>query len=137
LCVYGNSSDGCPMAARGIDANRAYGFYLVLKVFSGYRTCPAQPDAWHQYAGAVPADSRVPDAYSISPGFWKPGEAPRLLRDLSRWRMNIRDMVASGARWQLVISWNEWGEGTQVEGSVELGDAWLRALATDGVESSG
>jgi hypothetical protein len=46
----------------------------------------------------------------------------------------VRDMSASGARWQLVVSWNEWGEGTQVEGSTQLGDAWLSALATDGVE---
>jgi hypothetical protein len=72
----------------------------------------------------------------IAPGFWKSGEAPRLLRDLPRWRGNIRDMVASGARWQLVVSWNEWGEGTQVEASTELADGWLHSLATNGVEAT-
>ncbi|HEV2907264.1 MAG TPA: hypothetical protein VGZ50_08120, partial [Actinomycetota bacterium] len=97
-------------------------------------TCASQPDSWHQYAPAKPADSQSPHSYSIAPGFWKAGESVRLARDISRWRVNVRDMSASGARWQLVVSWNEWGEGTQVEGSTQLGDAWLSALATDGVE---
>lgn len=134
LFVYGDPGDGCDTADRWVDANRSQGFYLVLKVFSGYRTCASQPDSWHQYAPAKAADAQLPHSYSIAPGFWKAGESVRLARDLSRWRANIRDMVASGARWQLVVSWNEWGEGTQVEGSTELGDAWLEALAADGVE---
>jgi hypothetical protein len=45
-------------------------------------------------------------------------------------------MIGSGARWQLVVSWNEWGEGTQVEGSSQLGDTWLEALATNGAEAA-
>lgn len=134
LFVYGDPGDGCDTADRWVDANRSQGFYLVLKVFSGYRTCASQPDSWHQYAPAKAADAQLPHSYSIAPGFWKAGESVRLARDLSRWRANIRDMVGSGARWQLVVSWNEWGEGTQVEGSTELGDAWLEALAADGVE---
>jgi hypothetical protein len=134
LFVYGGPGDGCGTADRWVEANRSFGFYLVLKVFSGYRTCASQPDSWHQYAPAKPADSQALHSYSIAPGFWKAREAPRLARDLSRWRANIRDMIASGARWQLVVSWNEWGEGTQVEGSTDLGDAWLHALVTDGAE---
>jgi hypothetical protein len=132
LFVYGDPGDGCGTADRWLQANRSYGFYLVLKVFSGYRTCASQPDSWHQYAPAKAADSQLPYSYSIAPGFWKANESPRLARDLSRWRTNVREMIASGARWQLVVSWNEWGEGTQVEASAQLGDAWLEALAADG-----
>lgn len=132
LFVYGDPGDSCGMADRWVQANRSYGFYLVLKVFSGYRTCSSQPDSWHQYAPAKPADAQLPHSYSIAPGFWKARESVRLARDLPRWRGNIRDMVASGARWQLIVSWNEWGEGTQVEGSSQLGDAWLESLATNG-----
>jgi hypothetical protein len=134
LFVYGDPGDSCGMADRWVEANRFQGFYLVLKVFSGYRTCSSQPDSWHQYSPAKPADAQLPHSYSIAPGFWKARESERLARDLSRWRGNIRDMVASGARWQLVVSWNEWGEGTQVEGSSQLGDAWLEALARNGAE---
>jgi Glycosyl hydrolase family 99 len=136
LFVYGDPGDGCGMADRWVQANQSFGFHLVLKVFSGYRTCASQPDSWHQYAPAKAADSQSPHSYSIAPGFWKAGESVRLARDISRWRVNVRDMSASGARWQLVVSWNEWGEGTQVEGSTQLGDAWLSALATDGAEPS-
>lgn len=134
IFVYGDPGDGCGTVDRWVEANRSHGFYLVLKVFSGYRSCPRQPDSWHQYAPAKPFDSQFPNSYSIAPGFWKAKEAPRLGRDLSRWRGNIRDMISSGARWQLVVSWNEWGEGTQVEESTELGDAWLQALAADGAD---
>jgi hypothetical protein len=28
-------------------------------------------------------------------------------------------MVASGAPWQLITTWNEWGEGTAVEDAAE------------------
>jgi hypothetical protein len=132
LFVYGDPGDGCGMADRWVEANRSFRFYLVLKVFAGYKTCLSQPDSWHQYAPAKAADAQLPHSYSIAPGFWKVQESPRLGRDVTRWRANIRDMKASGARWQLVVSWNEWGEGTQVESSTQLGDAWLTALTTDG-----
>ncbi|MBY8872262.1 hypothetical protein K7640_10470 [Micromonospora sp. PLK6-60] len=101
--------------------------YLSLKVFPGYAGCPGTPavDGWHQYGPARPeADfSRAPGAgsYTISPGFWKAGlpytRAPFLSRDLVRWTAGITRMNASGARWQLVTTYNEWGEGTAVESS--------------------
>ncbi len=94
--------------------------YLVLKVFLGYKTCANQPDGWHQYAPALAADSQPGYSYSISPGFWLRSESsPRLARDLARWNQNIRDMVASGAPWQLVTTFNEWGEGTAVESAFQ------------------
>src|SRR6476646_744769 len=61
--VYTDGLDACPMATRWHDAN-TFGFYIVLKVFSGYRTCPAQPDSWHQYSPAVATDSQPGYSYS-------------------------------------------------------------------------
>ena len=56
----------------------------------------------------------------MSPGFWKWDEAsPRGARDLARFRQNVAHMAASGANYQLVISFNEWGEGTAVESAQE------------------
>ena len=54
------------------------------------------------------------------PGFWLIGntESP-FPRDLERWRAAIREMPASGDPFQLVVSFNEWGEGTAVEPAVE------------------
>jgi glycosyl hydrolase family 99 len=118
--VYGDPSDGCDAtAARWRQANTA-GAYVVLKGFVGFRTCGAQPDAWHQYSAALPEYDFAPDAFMIAPGFQERSEAtPRLARDLTRWNADIAAMVASNARWQLVLTFNEWPEGTSVESARE------------------
>ncbi len=136
--VYGDPTDDCTTADRWKQANTV-GAYVVLKVFAGYRNCASQPDGWHQYAPAVAADHQGSYAYTISPGFDKVGEAPRLLRDPARWRKNIRDMIASGATFQLVTTFDEWGEGTAVEDAAEWDSpsghgVYLDALHDNGAE---
>jgi hypothetical protein len=117
--VYGDPADGCDTAARWRAANTV-GAYIVQKAFSGFRTCAAQPDAWHQYSAALPEYDLLPDSFMIAPGFDERSEAePRLPRDLTRWRGDVTAMVASNARWQLVLSFNEWPEGTSVESARE------------------
>ncbi len=117
--VYAQPSDGCAMARRWQQANTV-GAFVVLKVFPGYRGCRAQPDGWHQYAPAEPEDDQRPYSFSISPGFFAATEAsPRLSRDLAAWRRAVDDMVASHARFELVTTFNEWGEGTAVESARE------------------
>ncbi len=113
--AYGNSEDSCDATARWRKANTV-GAYVVLKAFAGFRSCPAQPDAWHQYSAALPEYDLGPDSFMIAPGFdeWSEG-APRLTRDLARWQTDAAAMVASNARWQLVLTFNEWPEGTSVE----------------------
>ncbi len=134
--VYNANDGNCAVADRWQQANTV-GAYVVLKVFSGYRNCANQPQSWHQYSPAVAADRQAGYSYSISPGFWQKGQSVRLPRDLARWRQNVRDMVASGAPWQLVATFNEWGEGTSVESAVEWESAsgygaYLDALHRDG-----
>ncbi len=114
--------------ARKILAHK-YGesIYLDLKVFPQYSTCQNSPlvEGWHQY-GPASADqnfSKAPGdgSYSISPGYWKSGAAygsgTFLVRDRTRWQHSIATMNASGAHWQLITTYNEWGEGTAVESS--------------------
>ncbi len=136
IFVYADGSDNCGMADRWKQANTV-GAYIVLKVFSGYRTCTNQPDGWHQYSPAVAADSQSGYSYAISPGFWKKGASVVLARDLNRWNQNVKDMVASGAPFQLVTTFNEWGEGTAVESAQEWATssgygAYLDALHNNG-----
>ena len=119
IFAYGDATDACGMVDRWTHAN-AGRFYVVLKVFPGYRTCANQPASWHQYAPAAASDSQAGYSYSISPGFYKKGEAaPRLTRDPARWAANVRAMISSEAPWQLVTTFNEWGEGTAVESAQE------------------
>jgi Ca2+-binding RTX toxin-like protein len=134
--VYGGS-ETCAMADRWRRANTV-GAFVVLKILNGYRTCASQPDGWHQYSPSRPADGQRGYSYSISPGFWyRPDPLPRLQRDLSRWYQNVRDMVASAAPFQLVTTFNEWGEGPSVEAAAEWASpsgygAYLDALHTNG-----
>jgi hypothetical protein len=116
--VYADGNDACGMVDRWKQANTVRA-YIVLKVFPGYLDCPSQPNSWHQYSPAVAADYQRGYSYAISPGFWKKGDTVRLARDLNRWRQNVRNMVVSRARWQLITTFNEWGEGTAVESARE------------------
>ena len=134
--VYNANDSDCAVADRWQKANTV-GAYVVLKVFTGYKTCANQPQSWHQYSPVVAADSQKGVSYAISPGFWQIGQGVRLARDLPRWQQNVRDMVASGAPWQLVTTFNEWGEGTAVESAVEWESAsgygaYLDALHRNG-----
>jgi|RhiMethySRZTD1v2_1073278.scaffolds.fasta_scaffold56023_2 hypothetical protein len=118
LFVYNIGSEAsCPAVRRLLAANQGR-FYLNLKVFPGYRDCPKQPDSWHQYVPADSYDHQGTDSATVSPGFFKFDEVvPRLRRDPRRFEADLRRQVSSGARWQLVTSFNEWGEGTAVEPS--------------------
>jgi Glycosyl hydrolase family 99/CARDB len=118
--VYADGGDACGMVDRWKQANAAIHAYVVLKVFPGYKSCAAQPDSWHQYSPVKSADSQAGYSYAISPGFYKAAEpTPQLARDPARFRQDVRNMVASNAPFQLVTTFNEWGEGTAVESAAE------------------
>jgi len=125
MFVYADATDACGMADRWVQADNNLGHpaYIVLKEFAGYRTCTSQPDSWHQYSPAVASDDQKGFSYAISPGFWKKGDVVRLARNLSTWNSNVNSMVASGEPWQLVTTFNEWGEGTTVESANEWASA--------------
>jgi hypothetical protein len=104
--------------------------HVVLKVFSGFRDVADQPDSWHQYGPSTAYSEHLPHSAVVSPGFWHAKEAsPRLGRDSVRFRNDVAAMEASGAFWQLVTTWNEWGEGTSVEPAAEFGSTYLGILA--------
>lgn len=113
-------------------------FHIALKVFGDPDGAGPEPDwrgcqtalnlnpnlfSWHQYGPANAVQQHLPYSHVISPGFrhWQdtgtPGDThPHLARlSDSAWRTNITNMVNSGAKWQLVTTYNEWQEGTGVE----------------------
>ena len=123
IFVYAQPADGCGMVSRWAQANSSGADYVVLKVFAGHAGCAAQPNDWHQYSPAVSDDRQAGHSYSISPGFWLANSTERLVRDLARWQQSVRNMVASREPWQLVTTFNEWGEGTAVESASEWSSA--------------
>jgi hypothetical protein len=128
--VYADASDACGMADRWVQAKNATGgnVYLVLKVFVGYATCASQPDSWHQYSPAVGYDQQGTYSAVASPGFWLVGNPIRLVRDPVRFEADVKKVVASNAYWQLITTWNEWGEGTSVEPATEWGNTYIDIL---------
>ena len=122
IFVYADGNDGCGMATRWAQANQTAHYYVVLKVFGGYRSCADQPQGWHQYADALD----IQNGYSAiaSPGFWKYNEqTPQLARDPARFKSDVTAVAQSRAPFQLIISYNEWGEGTAAESAT----AWPSA----------
>ena len=122
IFVYADGSDGCAMASRWSQANRTAGYYVVLKVFGGYRQCANQPQGWHQYADGL--DLQQGYSAIASPGFWKNDTAtPAKPRDPAQFRKDVTAVAESKAPFQLIISYNEWGEGTAAESAT----AWPSA----------
>jgi hypothetical protein len=119
IFVYAEPADGCGMVTRWAQANASHVNYVVLKVFPGFAGCAGQPDQWHQYSPAVAEDHQAGRAFAISPGFWIANGSVRLARTLTRWQQEVSDMVASREPWQLITTFNEWGEGTAVESATE------------------
>jgi len=127
IFVYGASGQNCSKTATWAQANAAEGFFVQMDILSigtkASLACPNQPDAWHFYSGhngSIGFNEKPPFDFTVSPGFFKANEStPRLVRDSAAFTANVKTMVASGMPWQLVTSFNEWGEGTAVESAQE------------------
>jgi Glycosyl hydrolase family 99/Glycosyltransferase WbsX len=130
LFVYNADDLSCTVTDRWLSANQGR-FYLNMKVFPGYQNCASQPDAWHQYGPASAIQEVLPWSVNVAPGFFKFDEStPRLARDMTTFKSVLARQVTSGAQWQLVTSWNEWGEGTGVEPATQFGQTYTDAMAS-------
>lgn len=110
----------CEVADRWVEAASKGGWYVVLKLFGKYEECKSQPDSWHQY-GVSDNYLEYPSSFTIGPGFFKANadkpDHPRVSREkFCKW---VDEMNKSNRDWQLIVSFNEWGEGTAVESAVE------------------
>ncbi|KAL3907730.1 MAG: hypothetical protein SGARI_003394 [Bacillariaceae sp.] len=122
IFVYNEA--GCDVARRWAEASNGE-WYVVLKLFKGFMNCPSQPDSWHQYGVGQGTDAGTihnpGHSYVLSPGFWRADKdiplVPRVNKD--SFCKNAEAMVASGEPWQLIVSFNEAGEGTMVENAMQ------------------
>jgi hypothetical protein len=119
--VFVYNEAGCSVVDRWNQAASAADgdWYVVLKLFPGFKGCGNQPNSWHQYG---PADEYIHirgETVAVSPGFWRADRAVPDLARVSKARFceNVQKMVTSGEDWQLVTTFNECGEGTHVEAS--------------------
>lgn len=125
IFVY-SPGEGSTMLARYSDATDGFTTAYINAIYTDGAT-PA-PQGRHTFT--ADRTNEAGNSYTICPGFWRIDEEdPRTSRDLTTWESNVASMVASGKDWQLIVSFNEWGEGSQIEPSTELGTDYLDALA--------
>lgn len=138
MFVWNVNSPSCNTVNKFNEASNGK-WFVVMKVFRGYKDCIHNGGNWMQYgvsdSGEVEAS---PHSFTIGPGFFKADETTaRVERDIGRFKNNVKHMVASGHSWQLIVSFDEFGEGTGIESSKEwasssgFGD-YLDALHNDG-----
>jgi hypothetical protein len=126
--AYGDAADGPGMCKRWADASGG-SVYYGLKVFNGYKVAAPQPSTWYQYAPDQGYVDFSPWSASVSPGFWfAPDSTARLGRDATRFEADVERMVAANPEWELVTTFNEWGEGTAVEPEVSRATVELDIL---------
>jgi hypothetical protein len=133
--VWATGGDTCEMARRWRAANSMRA-YVVLKIFPNYRDCRPRPPSWYEYAPVQRQINQAPYSFTVSPGFWQKGHSVRLQRSVGAFRSSVRAMTRSRARFKLVTTFNEWMEGTAVEGAQEWRrrpyGAYLQALHRNG-----
>ena len=120
IFVWPDANDGCSMLARWAAANANHQWYVVQKEFfvQNYLSCPNQPDAWHEYAPATQTEVTA-TSYSVSPGFWHKGDAQQLARSVSAFTSAVAAMKASNKQFELVTTWNEWVDGSNIESATQ------------------
>ena len=122
IFVFGDGSENCATAAKWAQAAATAHYYVNLKVFNGYRSCAEQPQSWHQYEDQL--DIQAGYSAVASPGFFKYNEAtPEVPRDPAAFQQEVTSVATSDEPFQLIVSYNEWGEGT----SIESATAWPSA----------
>ena len=117
--IFVYNKQGCDVADRWTEAAGS-DWYVVLRMFPGFRDCTSQPDSWHQYGPAFAVvDGNADYSFGVSPGFWHAAASNPVLPRVkqSDFCANVKEMVQSGADWHLVTTFNEAGEGTMIEPS--------------------
>jgi hypothetical protein len=137
IFVYNADDNTCEVADRwALAANNEW--YLSLKVVGAFAGCAHQPTTWHQYGPDSPEQRHAGYSIVIAPGFWRADVAtPLLARDPTRWGQNVRNMVASKESWQLITTFNEWGEGTAVESARDWESASGYGIYLDALHNNG
>jgi hypothetical protein len=121
--LFVNNGGGCDVAERWMDATNNE-WYIVLRIFAGFEDCQVQPNSWHEERDrndSNGADDLQGYYFYLSPGEWHSGSDEPTIERLtgSQWCLNVRKMVYSEERWQLIVSFNNADTGTSIESSLD------------------
>jgi hypothetical protein len=121
IFVYGAPGQTCTKMQTYAPVAAQLGFYMMMDIPGiDFTACRPQPDGWYHYEALHGLHEAKPYSYTLTPGFFKANQpTPRLARDPAVFTAQLEQMVASHDPWQLIVSFDEWGEGTAVEDAQE------------------
>ncbi len=137
------SADTCTAVERWVRANATARVHLVFGTVPYYEECGSTPDDWYHVDPGQHLTRTGRSAAVVSPGRFAPdARVARLDRDLVDFAGAVRRMRSSGARFQLVSSYDDWAAGTAVEPAEEWASysgagSYLDLLRTGGILPTG
>ena len=121
-----------PIAACVFDGIHTYNTAAKLRGRSPGQVKSWANAAYRQWVAAADAFGRI-SAITVIPGYddtkiRRPGLRVER-RDGALYRAQWEAAIGADPHWILITSWNEWHEGSEIEPSVEYGDAYLKRTA--------
>jgi len=114
------ADDGCGMSSRWRDANQPQA-YLIMQAFYAYQTCSGQPDLWIDLVTETPTDPPVENTLAIQARGWPIGDLAARQRSLNRWGEDVAYLTSRAVDLEIILSYNDWRAGTNIEPADEWG----------------
>lgn len=114
--------DGCGMLARWREGSRNSA-YLVMQTFPEYQTCSVPPDQWIDLTPDTPSEPALSDTLTIFSRPWSNGDFESKRAALETWQAGTLQMASNQPQLTLVLSYNDWEAGTNIEPGEEWGAA--------------
>jgi hypothetical protein len=114
--------DGCGMLSRWREGSRGES-YLVMQTFPGYSTCSVPPDQWIDFSPESPSDPELEQTLTIASRLWSNGDFEAKQAALKTWLAGTQWLAQHHPQLTLVLSYNDWLAGTNIEPGEKWGPA--------------
>jgi hypothetical protein len=121
--AIGSGQDPLDDLERWMEAKDETGFYVVMRddPLSEGKADPSSMDGWYRYKPGLRYDQVGNFSASVSPGYWRYHDSsPVLERNPSAFEDATVKLAAADVKFKLVLTWNEWMEGTGVEPAQQI-----------------
>jgi hypothetical protein len=108
---------------RWSQAREKTGFYVVMKAdqIMEAGADPRSMDGWYRYSPGLRFDQVENFSASVSPGYWNyHDDRATLARDPVEFEHAVAKLASADVYFKLILTWNEWKEGTGVEPAQQI-----------------
>jgi hypothetical protein len=121
--TIGSDRDPLDDLERWIQVREETGFYVVMRddPISEGEANPNSMDGWYRYKPGLSFDQVGSFSASVSPGYWAYHDSnPTLKRNPADFENAVEKLAAAEVRFKLILTWNEWKEGTGIEPAQQI-----------------